>query len=50
MNWKGVAPAITTPFNENLSIDQGFLAEHARWLLAQILEYHRREKKSAWWE
>jgi dihydrodipicolinate synthase/N-acetylneuraminate lyase len=33
MNWKGVTPAITTPFNENLSIDHGFLAEHCRWLL-----------------
>ena len=26
-------------------------SEHrARWLLAQMLEYHRREDKSAWWE
>ena len=33
MNWKGVTPAITTPFNENLGVDHGFLAEHARWLL-----------------
>jgi dihydrodipicolinate synthase/N-acetylneuraminate lyase len=33
MNWKGVMPAITTPFNENLTVDHGFLAEHCRWLL-----------------
>jgi len=33
MNWKGVTPAITTCFNEDLSVDQGFLAEHCRWLL-----------------
>src|SRR5215471_1345264 len=33
MNWKGVTPAITTPFNEDLTIDYGFLGEHARWLL-----------------
>ncbi|HTT20615.1 MAG TPA: dihydrodipicolinate synthase family protein [Candidatus Sulfotelmatobacter sp.] len=33
MNWKGVTPAITTPFNENLTVDHGFLAEHSRWLL-----------------
>jgi len=33
MNWKGVTPAITTPFNENLTVDHGFLAEHCRWLL-----------------
>jgi predicted RecB family nuclease len=23
--------------------------QHGRWLLAQLLEYHRREKKSMWW-
>lgn len=33
MNWKGVTPAITTPFNEDLSVDHGFLTEHCRWLL-----------------
>jgi uncharacterized protein len=25
-------------------------AEHAQWLLAQVLEYHRREDKVVWWE
>ncbi len=25
-------------------------AEHARWLLAQLLEFHWREEKAAWWE
>ena len=24
--------------------------EHARWLLAQMLEWHRREDKAVWWE
>jgi len=24
--------------------------QHARWLLAQMLEFHRREDKSTWWE
>lgn len=33
MNWKAVLPAITTPFNENLTVDHGFLAEHCGWLL-----------------
>ncbi len=33
MNWKGVIPAITTPFNADLRVDHGFLAEHARWLV-----------------
>lgn len=34
MDWTGVLPAITTPFNKDLSIDHGFLAEHCVWLLS----------------
>ena len=33
MNWKGVIPAITTPFNADLRVDHAFLADHARWLV-----------------
>ena len=33
MKWKGVMPAITTPFNKDLAVDHGFLGEHCRWLL-----------------
>jgi len=33
MNWKGVSPAITTPWNENLTVDHAFLAGHSRWLI-----------------
>lgn len=33
VNWKGVIPAITTPFNADLAIDDGFLAKHSRWLV-----------------
>jgi dihydrodipicolinate synthase/N-acetylneuraminate lyase len=33
VNWKGVIPAITTPFGAELRVDHGFLAEHARWLV-----------------
>jgi dihydrodipicolinate synthase/N-acetylneuraminate lyase len=33
MNWKGVMPAVTTPFNRDLGVDHRFLAEHCRWLL-----------------
>jgi 4-hydroxy-tetrahydrodipicolinate synthase len=33
MEWKGVIPAMTTPMNENLSIDHGFLARHCAWLI-----------------
>lgn len=32
MQWKGVMPAITTPFSEDLKVDHEFLARHARWL------------------
>lgn len=33
MNWKGVMPAITTCFTEDLRVDGRFMAEHCRWLL-----------------
>jgi dihydrodipicolinate synthase/N-acetylneuraminate lyase len=33
MNWKGVIPAITTAFTEDLAVDHSFLAGHCRWLL-----------------
>ncbi|MGA2102147.1 MAG: dihydrodipicolinate synthase family protein [Candidatus Sulfotelmatobacter sp.] len=33
MNWKGVMPAITTCFNDDLSVDHGFVSKHCQWLL-----------------
>jgi 4-hydroxy-tetrahydrodipicolinate synthase len=33
LSFRGVIPAITTPFNEDLRIDHGFLADHARWMV-----------------
>ncbi len=33
MNWKGVMPAITTCFTDDLRVDYGFMARHCRWLL-----------------
>ena len=33
MNWFGVMPAMTTPFDANLAVDHAFLARHAAWLL-----------------
>jgi 4-hydroxy-tetrahydrodipicolinate synthase len=33
MKWKGVMPAITTCFNEDLSVDHAFMADHCRILL-----------------
>jgi 1-pyrroline-4-hydroxy-2-carboxylate deaminase len=33
MNWKGVMPAITTCFKDDLTVDHSFMTEHCRWLL-----------------
>ncbi|WP_034334633.1 dihydrodipicolinate synthase family protein [Deinococcus misasensis] len=33
MNFKGVIPAITTPFHEDLSVDFDFLKSHIQWML-----------------
>ncbi|HZL27634.1 MAG TPA: dihydrodipicolinate synthase family protein, partial [Acidobacteriaceae bacterium] len=33
MNWSGVLPAMTTPFDSNMEVDHGFLAQHAAWQL-----------------
>lgn len=33
VNWQGVLPAMTTPFNADLSVDESFLGTHARWLV-----------------
>lgn len=35
MKWKGVIPAITTCFDENLKVDHRFLAKHCRWLIEE---------------
>ncbi|MEJ2291681.1 MAG: dihydrodipicolinate synthase family protein [Deinococcales bacterium] len=35
VGWRGVFPAITTPFDEDLHVDHAFLAEHARWMVEQ---------------
>ena len=31
--WRGVIPAITTPFDERLAVDHGFLRRHLEWLM-----------------
>ena len=35
MKWKGVMPAITTCFDNNLNVDHGFVADHCRWLIRE---------------
>src|ERR1700722_12755364 len=34
MNWKGVIPAVTTPFDSNGEINQNWMKKHLRWLIA----------------
>jgi 4-hydroxy-tetrahydrodipicolinate synthase len=33
MEWKGVMPAMTTAFDEDLKVDHDFMAKHALWLI-----------------
>ena len=33
MNWRGIIPAITTPFKPDLSVDHEFLDRHSQWLI-----------------
>src|SRR4028119_1958179 len=33
MTWNGVMPAITTKFNDDLSVDHEFVAKHAKWMI-----------------
>jgi len=33
MRWAGVMPATTTAFDEELNVDHGFVAKHAKWLI-----------------
>lgn len=33
MQWRGVMPAMTTAFNEDLSVDLDFIAQHSQWLI-----------------
>src|SRR5579875_2549988 len=34
MNWFGVMPAVTTPFDKHLKVDHDLLERHAAWLLS----------------
>jgi dihydrodipicolinate synthase/N-acetylneuraminate lyase len=33
VNWSGVMPAMTTPFDGSMKVDHAYLAQHAGWLL-----------------
>jgi 1-pyrroline-4-hydroxy-2-carboxylate deaminase len=38
MNWSGVMPAMTTPFDTEMKVDHKFLAQHAAWQLGNGCE------------
>jgi 1-pyrroline-4-hydroxy-2-carboxylate deaminase len=38
MNWSGVMPAMTTPFDTDMKVDHKFLAQHAAWQLGNGCE------------
>src|SRR5580704_15208685 len=38
MDWSGVMPAATTPFDTNMKVDHKFLAQHAAWMLGNGCE------------
>jgi 1-pyrroline-4-hydroxy-2-carboxylate deaminase len=38
MNWSGVMPAMTTPFDSKMKVDHGFLTQHAAWQLGNGCE------------
>jgi dihydrodipicolinate synthase/N-acetylneuraminate lyase len=38
MNWSGVMPAMTTPFDTGMKVDHSFLAQHAAWQLGNGCE------------
>ena len=44
--------ALVTALTSDVPADQGQRSpeEQGRWLLAQLLNWHRREKKSTWWQ
>jgi 1-pyrroline-4-hydroxy-2-carboxylate deaminase len=33
LDWRGVIPAITTPFNQDLRVDHAFMTDHASWMV-----------------
>ena len=50
--WLELITPLITQLTEGVSADpaERTTEEHGRWLLANLLEWHRREEKSGWWE
>jgi len=45
-----LAARLAPPDEIPAEVAERSLEQHARWLLAQLLGWHRREEKAAWWE
>tara|TARA_R110002033_G_scaffold170978_1_gene215093 strand:+ start:6230 stop:9628 length:3399 start_codon:yes stop_codon:yes gene_type:complete len=50
--WLELITPLMTQLTEGVSVDpaERTAEERGRWLLANLLEWHRREEKSGWWE
>jgi uncharacterized protein len=50
--WQGKVNALVDKLTADVPADVSdrTVEQHGRWLLAQILDWHRRERKTAWWE
>jgi predicted RecB family nuclease len=50
--WQAKIDALILKLTVDVSVDplERTAEQHARWLLAYLLDWHRREKKATWWE
>src|SRR5262249_26509838 len=50
--WQKKIAVLIHPLTHDVPVDvaERTAEQHARWLLAYVLDWHRREKKAAWWE
>jgi uncharacterized protein len=51
-DWQRKVAALVQRLTQDVPVDRAERSaeQHARWLLANILDWHRREEKAAWWE
>jgi len=50
--WLALITPLVEALSEGVPVDpiERTAEQHARWLLAQLLDWHRREDKAVWWE
>ena len=49
-DWQKKIAALIIRLTDDVPADLTARTQHARWLLANILDWHRREAKAVWWE